>query len=186
MGSFDWVAEEFLSSKSVFVAFDLETTGLDAKKERIVELGAIKFDNRGPIARFGTLINPLIPIPPEATRVNGISDAMLKNMPTLDEVLPDFVRFIRGSTLIAHNAGFDCGFINAALALRWEDARRQDRDLGQASLLDMVDDGVGDGETKKAVAAWIPPYASLPNRIVDTIALAKEAFPALPGISCRN
>jgi len=169
----DWVAEEFFSAKAVFVVFDLETTGLDAKKEHIVELGAIKFDGRGPIARFSTLINPGIPMPLEASRVNGINDAMLADKPPLDAVLPDFIRFIQGTTLIAHNAGFDCGFVNAALGLRWERAKREHRDVGQASLLDGPED-----EMKTAgLTPWVPPFASLPNRIVDTVAFAKEAFP---------
>ena len=100
-----------------FVAFDLETTGLDPKRDRIVEIGAVKFDRTGLIARFSTLINPGIPMPAEAGRVNGITDNMLAGKPSLDEVFPDFLLFIKGAALAAHNAPFDCGFINELCAL---------------------------------------------------------------------
>ena len=98
---------------AVFVAFDLETTGLDPKQDRIVEIGAAKFDKKGLVARFSALINPGIPMPHEAGKVNGISDEMLKGKPAVGEVLPDFLGFIENSILAAHNAPFDCGFVNA-------------------------------------------------------------------------
>ena len=100
---------------TVFVAFDLETTGLDPHIDRIAEIGAVKFDRKGIIARFSTLVNPGIPMPAEAGRVNKISDEMLAGKPAIGEVLPDFLRFIKGSVVIAYNAPFDCGFINEKL-----------------------------------------------------------------------
>ena len=114
MESFSFAKKAYLEG-SVFVAFDTETTGLNPRLDRIVEIGAVKFDNQGLIARFSTLINPGIPMPAEATRVNNISDEMLKGKPYLNEVLPDFLHFIRGAALAAHNAPFDSGFINTAL-----------------------------------------------------------------------
>ena len=100
---------------AVFVAFDLETTGLDPRLDRIAEIGAIKFDNRGLIARFSTLVNPGIPMPPEAGRVNKITDEMLAGKPGIGEVMPDFLSFIKNAIIIAYNAPFDCGFVNASL-----------------------------------------------------------------------
>ena len=97
---------------AVFTAIDMETTGLDPKRDRIVEIGAVKFDSKGPIARFSVLINPGIPMPPAAERVNKISDEMLKGKPFLDTVLPEFLRFTEKTVIVAHNAPFDCGFIN--------------------------------------------------------------------------
>ena len=101
---------------AIFVSFDLETTGLEPRQDKIVEIGAVKFDRKGIIARFATLINPGIPMPPEAGRVNGISDEMLRGKPSIDKALPDFLYFTNGAIIIAHNAPFDCGFINASLA----------------------------------------------------------------------
>ena len=102
---------------AVFVAFDLETTGLDPKLDCIVEIGAVKFDNKGLIARFSALINPGIPMPEEAGKVNNISDEMLRGKPSLEQVLPDFLRFIRGTVLTAHNTAFDCAFIRCQTPL---------------------------------------------------------------------
>jgi DNA polymerase-3 subunit epsilon len=101
---------------AVFTAFDLETTGLDSKLDCIVEFGAIKFDNRGIMARYSTLVNPGIPMPEEAGRVNGISDAMLLGKPFIEETLPHFLNFVRNTIIVAHNAPFDCGFVNESLS----------------------------------------------------------------------
>ena len=100
---------------AIFTAFDLETTGLDPHLDRIAEIGAVKFDRKGLIARFSTLVNPGIPMPPEAGRVNKITDEMLAGKPGIGEVMPDFLKFIKNTVIIAYNAPFDCGFVNASL-----------------------------------------------------------------------
>lgn len=114
MGQFDWLVQE--RSVTRFTAFDTETTGLDAAAGRIIELGGISFDAAGIIARFNTLIQPGMPVPPEASRVNGITDAMLAGKPVFSDVAPDFLAFAAESVLVAHNAGFDMAFMNAELA----------------------------------------------------------------------
>jgi DNA polymerase-3 subunit epsilon len=159
---------------AVFVAFDLETTGLESRTETIVEIGAVKFDRRGVIARFAALVDPGKPMPPEASRANGITDAMLAGQPKLDAVLPDFLRFIAGAALVAHNAPFDLSFVNAALAERWS-KRRRDEGAGQGSLLESVEAAEADEPPP-----WTPPFASLPNRTVDTLVYAKEVWPGRP------
>ena len=110
----DWAVKAYTEG-AVFVAFDLETTGLDPILDKIVEIGAVKFDRKGLIAGFSILINPGVPMPPEASKVNNITDEMLRGKPSLDDVFPDFLHFINGTILAAHNAGFDCGFINEKL-----------------------------------------------------------------------
>ncbi len=169
MNVYDWVVSDYLENTR-FVVFDLETTGLDPKKDRIVEIGAVKFDRRGIIARFSVLINPLIPMPSAASQVNHITDAMLKGKPVLNEVLPDFIRFIDNTVLIAHNAPFDCGFINEALSNRYKRTNKHDDEPNQPSLLD-------DPPSGRQENIWNSPFSSLPNRIVDTIQYAKAAFP---------
>ena len=114
MGSFDWAIKTYAEGEA-FVAFDLETTGLDPRLDQIVEIGAVKFDKQGLIARFSTLVNPGIPMPAEAEKVNKISDEMLRGKPAIADVLPDFLRFIEKSIIIAHKTAFDCGFINEKL-----------------------------------------------------------------------
>jgi DNA polymerase-3 subunit epsilon len=163
-----------------FTAFDLETTGLDPQKDRIVEIGAVRFDRRGIAARFSTLINPGIPMPPGAGQVNNITDEMLSGRPSLDAVFPDFVRFIAGTILVAHNAPFDCGFVNAGLKERFEKAKKAAAGAGQGSLLENLDESRGDA------LAWAPPWPALPNAVADTLAMAKEALPGLPSYKLQT
>jgi len=104
--------------KDGYVTFDLETTGLSAKRDRIIEIGAIRFDNQcQEVARFSTLVNPQRKIPAEATKVNGITDDMVKDAPTIDAALADFLSFLGDGvvTLVAHNAPFDMSFLEEAL-----------------------------------------------------------------------
>jgi len=102
-----------------FVAFDLETTGLFPISCRIVEFGAVRFRlASGELDRFNQLADPGCPIPADATRVHGITDAMVRDMPCVAEVLPQFMAFLGGRDviLLAHNARFDLGFLSLALA----------------------------------------------------------------------
>ncbi|HNY15987.1 MAG TPA: exonuclease domain-containing protein [Treponemataceae bacterium] len=114
MSQFDWLVAAF--PWTVFTAFDTETTGLEPKLNRVVEAGAIRFDSIGVSARFNALINPMVPMPSEVTKINGITDAMLKKEPPSGEVLPDFMEFIGDTPIIAHNAPFDVAFINEELS----------------------------------------------------------------------
>lgn len=100
---------------TVFTAFDTETTGLKPEYERLIEIGAIRFDKNGIIARYDILINPGKPIPPGASAINNITDDMVRNCPLIESVLPDFLTFVRDSVLVAHNAGFDLSFVNKEL-----------------------------------------------------------------------
>ncbi len=113
MTSYDWLAAVY--DTAAFIAFDTETTGLDPVSGRIVEIGAVKFDRRGIVARYNVLINPETPMPEEAGKVNGITDEMLKDKPLIAAVFPDFFDFIGTGVLVAHNAPFDINYVNAEL-----------------------------------------------------------------------
>jgi DNA polymerase III epsilon subunit family exonuclease len=101
------------------VAFDLETTGLMAETDRVVEIGAVRFDASGrEIDRFERLVNPGRPMSPAAQAVHGISDADLADAPPARAVLPEFVAFLGDAgltALLAHNAAFDSGFLGREL-----------------------------------------------------------------------
>jgi len=114
VGQHDWVVGAL--ADRAFTVFDTETTGLDPRSCRLVEIGGIRFDGRGVISRFNVLIDPGIPMPSEVTKINGITDAMLKGKPAAAAVLPDFLRFVGDSVLVAHNAPFDLSFVNEELA----------------------------------------------------------------------
>jgi DNA polymerase III subunit epsilon len=96
-----------------FIAFDLETTGILAGVDRIVEIGAVRFIDGQIDGVYSTLVDPLMPIPPGASRVNGISDDMVKGKPKIEELLESFAEFCADDHLIAHNAEFDTQFLKA-------------------------------------------------------------------------
>lgn len=107
------------SSRSVaeitFVAFDFETTGLHPATDRIIELGAVKYRDREVLGTFDMLVDPGIPLTDAAVDISGITAEMLEAKPAVETVLPEFMSFIEGAVLVAHNAPFDMSFLRAAL-----------------------------------------------------------------------
>lgn len=116
MKNLDLAALRELWPRAAFVAFDFETTGLDGRNDRIVEIGALRFGPDGEGEAFQTLVDPGRPIPWGASRVNGITDAMVRGQGDLETALPRFLAFAGGAVLVAHNAPFDLGFLKAGLA----------------------------------------------------------------------
>lgn len=108
------------------VVLDLETTGLSPRHDAIVEIGALRI-REGEVQRevFHTLINPERPIPERAARVHGIRNDTVQGAPTLGEVLPALRDFLGERAVVAHNVGFDCGFLRVAFercGLLWQPA----------------------------------------------------------------
>ena len=97
-----------------YVAFDLETTGLSSKRDRIIEIGAVLMENGRELDRFQTFVDPGMRLQKETVDLTGITDDMLKGAPKLEEVFPKFLEFVGDRVLVAHNADFDTGFIRAA------------------------------------------------------------------------
>ena len=96
------------------VVFDIETTGLSYLNCKITEIGAVKIKDGKVTNRYNRLVNPQIDIPEEIQKLTSITNEMVKNEPTIDVILPEFLKFIGDKLLIAHNAGFDTGFIRYA------------------------------------------------------------------------
>lgn len=102
--------------------FDIETTGLDPRRgHRVVEIAGVRLENGKLLedAPFVSLVNPERDIPWEARQVNKINEDEVKNAPTIDLVLPQFLKFAEGSLLIAHNASFDYGFLEMEKQFCW-------------------------------------------------------------------
>lgn len=105
--------EENKKFDGTFVVFDLETTGLEANKEEIIEIGACKVVDGQIVEVFSTFVKPSKSIPKEIIELTGIDDEMVKDAPTINYVLPDFFKFCHGAALVAHNIAFDIGFVHA-------------------------------------------------------------------------
>jgi DNA polymerase-3 subunit epsilon len=178
--SYDWAFEAFREG-AVFTAFDIETTGLEPKQDRIVEFGAVKFDRRGLICRYSVLINPGIPMPEEAGRVNGITSEMLAGKPSLEQVFPDFLRVVKDTVIIAHNTPFDMGFVNEQLRILYAAGQKRDAGGGRGSLLPGLEN-----EKEAVEFVWPPPFPALPNRIADTLVLARRIFPDRKGYKLQE
>ena len=97
---------------STFVVFDIETTGFSPKRNKIIEIGAVKMKDGEILDRFSEFIDPKEPIPFHITRLTSITDDMVIGCPTRDEIIPRFVEFCEGCILVGHNVSFDISFIN--------------------------------------------------------------------------
>ncbi|MCC5950295.1 MAG: DEDD exonuclease domain-containing protein, partial [Nitriliruptoraceae bacterium] len=107
---------------TTFVVLDLETTGLSSQRDRITEIGAVKVRGGEVLGELRTFVHPGAPIPPAITAVTGITDAMVRDAPSLPAIWPTVRRFLGDAVFVAHNAAFDLGFLRAAVAECHDDA----------------------------------------------------------------
>ncbi len=138
-----------------FVALDLETTGSRPGTSKITEIGAVRIEGFREVRRFGTLVNPLRPIPPIITHITGITQEMVAGAPRIEEVIPELLEFLEGAIVVAHNAPFDVGFLN------YELRRLKGRRLGDGAI-----------DTLPLARALAP---GLPNYRLHTVAEALGA-----------
>ena len=135
-GATDTLATSIPRHDVEFCIIDLETTGGSHEYHSITEIGAVKYRGGIEIDRFTTLVNPGCAIPPFITVLTGITNTMVATAPPIEDTLQPLLNFIGTSVLVAHNARFDIGFINAALLMH--------------------------------------DYEPLPNRVLDTVGLARR------------
>lgn len=108
------VGKSFNKDKLVsFVVIDTETTGLKASSERIIQLSAVKYAEWEAVETWNSFINPKRDVPEEATKINGITNEMLIDKPTIKEVHDSFLDFVGNSTVIGYNLPFDLKFLYA-------------------------------------------------------------------------
>jgi DNA polymerase-3 subunit epsilon len=100
-----------LDPEQVYVVVDVETTGGRGDNHRVTEIGAVKVRNGAVIDRFQTLLNPQRTIPPNISRLTGITPAMVADAPYFVDIADDFDDFLQDAIFVAHNVDFDYGFI---------------------------------------------------------------------------
>lgn len=96
---------------TTFVVFDLETFGLNSHKNEIIEIGAIKLKGTRIVDTFSSFVNPNKIIPKKISELTHITQDMVDNAPTIEDVLPKFLEFTKDAVMVAHNSAFDMGFI---------------------------------------------------------------------------
>ncbi len=104
--------EPFEEIPDTYCVFDLETTGFNPKLEKITEIAVCKVRNGEIIDEFSTFVNPEKSIPKNVQELTHITDDMVKDAPTIEEILPKFLEFTKDTILVAHNAKFDISFIS--------------------------------------------------------------------------
>ncbi len=159
------------------VVLDLETTGLDYKLDRILEIGAVKLVNGLPAERFQTLVDPETPLREENIAIHGITPAMIADAPPIAEVLPRFLAWAGDAPWVAHNALFDFNFLNQnAVALGYPPL-----DVPLIDTLEMCKE-VFPSERKPSLERLLEllhePPRDLHRALVDAEALA-SIFPGL-------
>lgn len=108
------------------IFLDVETTGLDGYRDRIIEIFLLSLNQSGEVAEYGTLIDPGRPIPPNITAITGLTDSDLQGAPTEAKVASEIREFIGLGTPVAHNLAFDLRFLNAMF--------RRNRLLGMGTI----------------------------------------------------
>lgn len=96
---------------SEYVVFDIETTGLSPRYNKIIEIGAVRVKDGRIKDTYSRFVNPEVPIPYTITKLTSINDGMVMDSPTIEEILPEFLDYVGDAILVAHNASFDTGFI---------------------------------------------------------------------------
>jgi DNA polymerase III epsilon subunit family exonuclease len=126
---------EILPLKQIdFVIVDVETTGAKTPHSRIIEIGAYRIKESQVVAKFETLVNPQITIPPFITRLTGISNEMVKHAPTFSEIVHPWLEFLTDAVLVAHNASFDVRFLNHEISLIFPGKRMTNTQLCTVNL----------------------------------------------------
>lgn len=100
------------------VSLDLETTGLDSRRDAIIEIGAVRMFDGQIIDEYSQLVDPNVPLPAIITDITGIREEQLRGQPTIDAALPAFTRFVGSTPVIGHNVNFDMDFLTRQGALR--------------------------------------------------------------------
>ena len=163
--------------KVIEIVLDVETTGLDYTKERMIEFAAVRLENGKIKDKYETLINPKQHIRKSSMAVHGITQEMVADAPAEEEVMPKILEFIGDYPIVAHNAIFDYNFINEASKRLYnkpiENARIDSQMLFKEVYPDLESHGLENLMNKFDVK-----FDTRHRAMADTIGLA-QAYPKL-------
>lgn len=160
-----------------YVIIDCETTGLNPKSNRIIEIAALKVSNGEVVDRFSTLINPQKNVTRKITQMTGITNEMLMDAPFEEDVIVDFINFIDGNVIIGYNVNFDLNFLKETL-------NRMNRVIGIVHYVDMLKiarkrvEGVDDYRLETVVKKINPDFQQS-HRALDDCSATKIIVNAL-------
>ncbi|MBF9036778.1 DNA polymerase III subunit epsilon [Rhodobacterales bacterium HKCCE2091] len=177
-----------LLSRLSFVVFDTETTGLDPARDEVCQIAAVRVVNGRVVEgeTFDMLVNPGRPIPPGATAIHGLSDAMVSDAPEVEAAVERFHAYAAGSVLVAHNAPFDMAFLKrreAAIGARF-DQPILDTVLLSAILYGQTEDHTLDGVCARL--GVVIPEDARHTAIGDAIATAQALRRMIPVLASRG
>ena len=117
------------------IILDIETSGLKYKEgHRVIEIGCIELNKKEVGSHFHQYINPLKTLTPENIKIHGITNEYLEDKPLFEDIVDSFLDFIKDSSIIAHNANFDIGFLNSELEKISKPVISQDRVIDTVSI----------------------------------------------------
>ena len=163
--------------KIIEIVLDVETTGLDYTKERMVEFAAVRLENGKIKARFETLINPEQHIRKSSMAIHGITEEMVKDAPTEAEAMPKILEFIQDYPIIGHNVIFDYSFINEASLRVFDKGINNQRIDSQMMFKEIYPDLESCG-LEALMKKFGVTYDTRHRAMADTIGLA-ESYPKL-------
>lgn len=163
--------------KTIEIVLDVETTGLDYTKERIIEFAAVRLENGVVKSKFETLINPQHHIRKSSMAIHGITEEMVKDAPTEEEILPKILDFIKDYPIVAHNAIFDFSFINEASLRHYKKEITNQRIDTQMLFKEIYPDFESHG-LETLMKKFNIEFDTRHRAMADTIGLAK-AYPML-------
>ena len=163
--------------KVIEIVLDVETTGLDYTKEKIIEFAAVRLENGKIKDRFETLINPQQHIRKSSIAIHGITEEMVADAPKEEEILPQILDFIKDYPIIAHNAIFDYSFINEA-SLRHLNKEIKNQRIDTQMMFKEIYPDLDSCGLEALMQKFGVTYDTRHRAMADTIGLA-EAYPKL-------
>lgn len=159
-----------------YTVIDLEMTGLSPKRDKIIEIGAVRVRSGKPEASYAMLVNPHRPIPAEVTKLTGISDEMVKDGAKPDEAIAGLIEFIGKDIIVGQNVIFDYGFLK-----QWAADRRCPLELKACDTLKIARKLLPEGQPKnlEALCRYFHIKRENAHRALDDAWETAEVFEAL-------